>query len=159
VLEVSVSAQVRYSLTEWIRANLPAGKRILELGSGDGTTGRLGLEYDVHSVEHSLRWLWVYHSHYIPTTMVNGWYDPTPLRALIPEAYDLLIVDGPVGDDRVNFIRHFDLFRRDVPIVVDDTERPGEREILRFLAGLGYVEVAWDRSEICKQWTALRPGP
>lgn len=153
-----MNAQVRDSLIDWVRRAIPAGSRILELGSGAGTTGRLGLEYDLHSVEHSPRWLGLYHSRYIPTTLVNGWYDPIPLKSLLPGAYDLLIVDGPIGEDRVNLIHHFDLFRRDVPIVVDDSERAGEREILRFLAGLGYAEVAWDRSAVCKQWTALRPG-
>jgi hypothetical protein len=150
--------QVRASLIEWVRAALPTGKTIVELGSGAGTTGQLGPDYELYSVEHDPWWLGKHRSHYIPTTMVNGWYDPNPLKAL-PAAYDLLIVDGPIGPARANLVHHFDLFRRDVPIVVDDTERAGEQEILRFLAALGYVEVAGDRSDVCQQWLALRPGP
>lgn len=150
--------QVRDSLITWVRAVLPAGKPILELGSGAGTTAHLGPDYELHSVEHDPRWLGRYRSHYIPAPPLwDNWYDPNLLQALLPTTYDLLIVDGPPRECRVNFIRHFTLFKRDVPIVIDDAERAGEQAILQFLAHLNYVEIAGDRSEATKQWVALRP--
>jgi hypothetical protein len=144
-------------LTAWVKHNFPVGKVILELGSGDGTTRELCKDYVLYSVEHSLQWIGKYKSNYIPTKMVNGWYDPDDIVRLSPKNYDLLIVDGPIGKDRVNFIRFFDLFRKDVPIVLDDSERPGEKIIVKFLHDLGYIDIGGDRKFPKKQWVAMSP--
>jgi hypothetical protein len=154
---VNNQVRVRPSLIAWVNSNVPSGKAILELGSGDGTTKELCERYDLYSVEHSPQWIGKYKSNYIPTRMVNGWYDPDDLVRLSPKNYELLIIDGPIGKDRANFIHFFHLFRDDVPIILDDSERVGEQVIVRFLHALGYVDVGGDKKLPTKQWVVMKP--
>ena len=116
-------------LFDWIRANLPDGKTILELGSGEGTH-ELRKHYTVHSIEHDLAF--VKEGNYIHAPIIRyrgyDWYDLTKLKAL-PE-YDLLLIDGPTSViGRRGFTKHLDLFNLNVPIVIDDTQREAERII------------------------------
>ena len=116
-------------LFDWIRANLPDGKTILELGSGDGTD-ELRKHYTVHSIEHDLAF--VKEGNYIHAPIIRyrgyDWYDLTKLKAL--PKYDLLLIDGPTSViGRRGFIKHRDLFNLNVPIVIDDTQREAERII------------------------------
>jgi hypothetical protein len=127
---------------------------ILELGSGSGTTQELSKTYQLHSVEHDKEWLHKYRSHYIHAPLINGWYDPA-IHEQLPRLYNLLIIDGPPGKDRVNVIRHFNMFLLYVPVLIDDTERPGEKEIIKHLIGLGYFVIGEDKRFPAKQWTAL----
>ena len=149
-----MSYAVRFSLLKWVKNNIPAGHAILELGSGSGTTQELSKTYQLYSVEHDKEWLRKYRSHYIHAPLVNGWYDLN-MRPLLPRLYNLLIIDGPPGEDRVNIIKHFDMFLQYVPVIIDDTERPGEKEIIRHLTGLGYFVIDSDKRFPAKQWTAL----
>lgn len=129
---------------DWIRAHLPDGKHILELGSGDVSTWYLLAHYRLTSVEDNPAFLHKYASRYIHAPQVNGWYDVAILEAQLPKDYDLLLVDGPAGSDpRLGFIKNLHLFRPDVPIVVDDTWRAHERKMaddLKTLLG-GALEV------------------
>jgi len=120
---------------------VPKGSTILELGSGSGTK-QLAEKYTMWSIEHDEKWIGhcnIANYIFAPiTTLSDGntqWYDPTILANLIPENYDLILVDGPPGKyGREGFILHHDLFRTDVPIVIDDTIRKEEAEIARELA-------------------------
>ena len=117
-------------LFDWIRANLPDGKTILELGSGDGTD-ELRKHYTVHSIEHDMAF--IKEGNYIHAPIVRypggyDWYDVSKLIGL--PAYDLLLIDGPTGViGRRGFVKHRYMFNLDVPIVVDDTQREAERLI------------------------------
>jgi len=125
---------ISQELFDWIRANLPDGKTILELGSGNGTIELLK-HYEVYSVEHDQYWLdravgcnYIY----APIRDYNEykWYDVSKLT--LPEHYDLIIVDGPTGTiGRGGFIENINLFNTDVPIIIDDTQRQAEA----FMAG------------------------
>lgn len=148
--------EVRSSVIQWIFDHVPRGRAIVELGSGDGTTKALCHDYELHSVEHNAKWVHRYPTRYIHARLVNGWYDPKPLKDKLPSEYDLLIIDGPPCNDRRNIIKFFDLFRQDVPIILDDIERNGEIEILDFLRGIGYVTLHEDRTEKTKQWIVMR---
>ena len=114
-------------LFDWIRQNLPDGKTILELGSGNGTN-ELRKHYTVYSIEHDPKWLKPNNNYiYAPIVSYNGyfWYDISKLQNL-PE-YDLLLVDGPTGTiGRRGFVNHRALFNLEVPIVIDDTQRKAE---------------------------------
>jgi len=128
---------------QWIRAKLPDGKHILELGSGDVSTQYLSAYYRLTSVEDKAEFLNRYPSRYIHAPLVDGWYDTTILEAL-PKDYDLILVDGPVGSEpREGFLRNLRLFRTDVPIVIDDTWREVERKMAAKLALAtgGYLEI------------------
>lgn len=129
---------------EWIYDNVLHGSEVLELGSGNGTK-ELVKYYNVWSVEDNKKWLnYVDESNYIyaPLKKYNfanehsyGWYDDSCLQEL-PSNYDLLIVDGPVGNNRGNFIHFYEYFKRDIPYVIDDTHRSGDREMALKLANI-----------------------
>lgn len=145
---------------EWIRDNIPEGSTILELGSGNGTK-ELVKWYNVYSVEQSEKWLGVEpKSNYIHAPlkaydkMINhssGWYDTDCLSEL-PSEYDLLIIDGPVGNNRGNFIHFHKLFKPNVPYVIDDTNRDGDKKMALELASVlnrEYIEIkGWQKEMI-----------
>ena len=91
---------------KWILENIPKGSTILELGSGNGTK-ELVKYYNVISIEENEKWVNVVpESTYIYSPLkkypfVNKhsccWYDDDKLNNL-PKEYDLLIIDGPVGN-------------------------------------------------------------
>jgi len=127
---------------KWILENIPKGSTILELGSGNGTK-ELVKYYNVISIEENEKWVNVVpESTYIYSPLkeysfVNKhsccWYDDDKLNNL-PKEYDLLIIDGPVGNNRGNFIHFMDKFKKDVPYVIDDTQREGDRKMALNLA-------------------------
>lgn len=136
---------IQPGLIRTIKEILPTGKTILELGSGYGTSV-LVEDYTVYSIEHNHRWLNRYHDNYIHAPLkehkaVNHydgtkWYDFEVLNRELPKIdYDLLLVDGPPYH-RAGFIKYFSLFKRDVPIVFDDYNRPADRAIVIKIAHL-----------------------
>lgn len=136
-------------LYTWIREHVPAGAHILELGSGDVSTPLLAQDYQVTSVEDNVFWLHRHSSHYIYAPLVNGWYDRGALKAQLSLDYALLLVDGPTGSEaRVGLFLNLDLFRLDVPIIVDDTWRSPERAMALKLARVLGAELI-DRNEFC----------
>ena len=120
---------------EWIYENLPHGSTILELGSGDGTK-ELVKYYNVISIEQDQKWIGVVpESKYIYAPLKEykyshscSWFDDSCLNQL-PTEYDLLIIDGPVGNNRGNFVHFMEHFKKDVPYVIDDTNRSGDMEM------------------------------
>ena len=110
-----------------IRRLVPDGAVILELGSGDVSTQYLGQHYRMVSVEDQLEWLNKHKSTYIHAPLVNGWYDIAVLKTRLPQAYHAILVDGPTGEgNRFGFVKNLSLFRTDVPIFFDDTNRSPE---------------------------------
>ena len=139
------------AVIEWIREHLASGSTILELGSGPGT-GVLAERYRMFSVENSLDWVGKYDSTYIHAPLVGGrgpircrtarrwaWYDTDVLRREMPSEYDMILVDGPPGFiGRGGFLTNIHLFRRDVPILLDDTNRPEDAALRdRVAAAIG----------------------
>jgi hypothetical protein len=131
-----------------IRAILPEGKTILELGSGWGS-GQLAKHYEVHSIEHAFQWTDMYHHNYIYAPLKehkvqknypnsNHWYDTRVLRYAVPQvAYDLLLVDGPPRPDRSGLVKYWGIFHTtDVPLVFDDIQRPDDRQVMVSIATL-----------------------
>lgn len=116
-------------MMNWILTNVPKGSTILELGSGNGTK-ELVKNYKVYSIEHDKNWINVVpESNYIHAPIVDNWYDVNVLKKQLPKDYDLLIIDGPIGPMRINFLKNYRLFRNDVTILVDDTNRPEDKKM------------------------------
>jgi hypothetical protein len=121
-------------LFDWILSNLPKGSTILELGSGGGTK-ELVKFYNVYSVEHDIKWVdLVPESTYIHAPLVDGWYDVEILKDKLPKEYDLLLIDGPIGENRINIINHYDIFNKNIPIIIDDTNRENDKNMSLFLS-------------------------
>lgn|SRR5512143_646586 len=146
-------AGITEPLFQWIRAHLPDGKHILELGSGDVSTWYLSEHYRMTSVEDQAQYLNKHPSRYIHAPLVDGWYDLAVLKAQLPSDYDLILVDGPVGSHpRLGFQRNLTLFKTSVPIVIDDTWRENERKMANELqAQLG------GKLEVYEHFCALNP--
>lgn len=121
-------------LFDWILSNLSKGSTILELGSGSGTK-ELVKFYNVYSVEHDIKWVdLVPESTYIHAPLVDGWYDVEILKDKLPKEYDLLLIDGPIGESRINIINHYDMFNKNIPIIIDDTNRENDKNMSLFLS-------------------------
>lgn len=107
---------------------LPFNKTILEIGSGRATQ-ILSKFYNMISIESNPSWLNKYKSNYIyipETNMMSKefgetkWLDINILQKKLTNLnYDLLIVDS--GGDRVGIYDNFELFKKDIPIIFDDT--------------------------------------
>ena len=115
---------------EWIYNNIKHGSTILELGSGTGTI-ELCKYYNVYSVEQEARWLNLAHDQYIFAPLKSydnmaphssGWYNDSMFEKL-PTNYDFLLIDGPVGNNRANFMLFHEKFNFDIPVLLDDTQR------------------------------------
>lgn len=120
---------------KWVLDNTPMGSIILELGAGYNSTKTLSEKYKMYSVEHNEKYCNLYNSTYIHAPLKNDWYCVDTLKENIPNLYDLIIVDGPPGmlngnnQIRYGFIKNLDLFRMDVPVIFDDTNRDGWGEV------------------------------
>jgi len=120
-------------LFDWIVANVPQGSTMLELGAGHVSTKFLSQRYKLYSVEDKAEFLNIYPSTYIyaPIDTNKNWYYRKALEEDLPKEYDCILVDGPTGEgNRWGFLENLDLFRQDVPIIVDDTWRRAEKDLL-----------------------------
>ena len=128
--------EISHDLYQYLEANLPEGKTILELGSGWGTS-QLMRKWNVWSIEDRPEWHCKFNeaqSRLVP--LKDKWYDPDILENTLTNLkYDLLLVDGPY-DNREGFITHFSLFNQKVPIVFDDVKRDAGKAIAYSIAVL-----------------------
>ena len=146
-------AAISNELFEWIYENLEHGKTILEFGSGTGTI-ELTKYWNVYSVEQSAKWIGkAPNSNYIHAPIKGGWYDTNIVFNNIPEQYDLLLIDGPMGYQlRSGIDKYIDRFSENVPIILDDTHRIPDKEHAIALAkqlNKEYIEIeGWQKNFI-----------
>jgi hypothetical protein len=118
----------------YIIENVPTGSTMIELGSGLGSTPALGAKYTLYSIEQNVEFVGKFDcTTYISAPLVNGWYNRANVKAGLPVEYDAILIDGPIGTNRVNFVNNLDLFNLDVLIVVDDSQRAPEQELVKVL--------------------------
>jgi len=139
---------------KYVVNNYSPDEIILEIGAGYGSTKTFS-EYfhKMYSVENNHKYCNLYHDNYLQVDLAeDGWYDSSKLELVLPDDYTILILDGPLGgcdppfikkDDkpfRSGFFRKsWDLFKKDVPIIVDDTDRDWhERDVVSFLENNNY---------------------
>ena len=134
-------ANIEQALFDFILDVLPEGKTILELGSGWGTT-QLLKHWKVISVEHNKVWWDKLTNPCIKAPLTEHkairnhsgpmkWYDRDILKpALKGLEYDLLLIDGPVGDTRCGVVKYIDLFNPEAIMVFDDLQRKADRAII-----------------------------
>jgi predicted O-methyltransferase YrrM len=131
-------------------------RQIVECGSGLSTVTiarALGAVQagHVHALEHSRMWAantrravadLAEFATVIDAPLVDGWYDPDVLARLPERGIDLLLVDGPpAGEPGIDESRYpalprlADRLAPNAAVVLDDSERAGERRVLeRWLA-------------------------
>lgn len=115
---------------DYIQQVLPAGKTILELGSG-WASEILSEHYTVYSIEHDPQWVGKYNTHYIYAPIINDWYDVSILSNELPTHYDLILIDGPTGTiGRGAFYNHLYLFNTNTIMIFDDVHRNAEYNLL-----------------------------
>lgn len=121
----------------WITKEIPEGKTILEFGSGTGTI-ELTKHYKVFSVEQNSKWVGLApDSNYIYAPLKRGWYDADIVFSEIPKDYDLIIIDGPMGQDfRSGIDEHWSKLNTNVPLLFDDTHRTKDRDHAIHVASL-----------------------
>lgn len=136
-------------MMHWILDNINKNNNILEIGSGYGTI-ELSKFYSVYTIEHDKNWLNICkNAEYIFAPLNNKWYDVNKLYNTLPSNYSLIIVDGPPAiynenKDQKNEIRsgfydNFSLFKKDVPIIIDDSNRDLDRVLIgRIMEKYGY---------------------
>jgi hypothetical protein len=121
-------SNISEKLFNFVVDKLPSGSTILEFGSGQGSTGQLSQHYKMYSIEHDQNYLNKYNSNYIHAPIVNGWYDVPKIKNGLPEKYDMILIDGPVGEGNripiLNYLKLFDMENK--WIIIDDTHRVGE---------------------------------
>jgi glycosyltransferase involved in cell wall biosynthesis len=125
-----------------IEAKIPVGSKIIEFGSGSGTT-RLLSKFKVTSIEHDFRFIVkrckehkVFH---VP--IENGWYNNSMIKNLVDnEKFDLMIIDGPPGELRLGIVKNLELFNHiDCPMIFDDIDREGDEIAMKlFCDKFGY---------------------
>ena len=106
-----------------IRLLVKPGSKVLELGSGRGSTPALAPIYDLRSIEHKPDFVGMYNNKenyiYIPLGEMS-FYERSLIKK-IDFKYDLLLVDGPDEENRPEaFMNNCDLFDKNVPWVFDD---------------------------------------
>ena len=156
------------TLFDYIRDLLEPGSRILELGSGWGTS-QLSNFFEMYSVEHDLDFIDIHNSSYIYSSIKEysdsifpeekGWYDIDALRNQLPREYDLILVDGPPGTiGRGGFYKNLNLFNNNIPIILDDVEREDELKLLRLVEQkLGRKAIIHQGDDGDKHFAVLMP--
>jgi hypothetical protein len=125
----------------------PKKGTILELGSG-ATTGLIKEHREVYSIEDNPDWVGKYNDkeHYVYAPRENGFYDKGVLVNL--PRYDVLFVDGPAHDSRIDrFVDNIRFFRPDVPWFFDDTAHAAfEPGLQRLQAVRGKTMIRFDKN-------------
>ena len=123
------------NLFNWIINNIPLSSTILELGSGAGSH-ELSKYFSVYSIEQNRDYVNLYpdvNYIYAPISKATGWYEESCI-SLLPKDYQLLILDGPAGFKRSNFIQYSKHFNLNVPIIIDDVHRAPESNFAMYMS-------------------------
>jgi len=115
--------------------------KILMLGSGPGSIVLAKAGVEVWAIEENPQYILEgvpKNHHYIYCPLKNykhnehqeyKWYHVSQLK--LPKYYDLIVVDGPAySENRFGFYQHFNLFKKDVDIIMDDINRTVEYKTL-----------------------------
>jgi hypothetical protein len=124
----------------WLRFRIP-GLHVVELGSGEGSAALASMCDHLTSIEHDPVWVErgnlqpIDNRRIVEAPIVNGWYSVEVLKRQLPPKIHAVIVDGPTGAiGRYPLLQNLDLFPKDVPLLIDDVNRPSERELAMAIA-------------------------
>lgn len=142
-----------HDFINYVNNNYPKDLTVLEIGAGYNSTSLFYKNFKkIYSIENNKKFINLYHNNYIHIELDKdtGWYDADDFREKIPNDYDIIVLDGPLGGHskpldspkpfRLGFCEiSWDAIRKDVPIIVDDIDRDWrEKKIVEFLESDGY---------------------
>jgi hypothetical protein len=113
-------------VSEFLALEYP-GAKILELGGGTGSPYLHHLNSDVLTVEHDPDWITYLEGmgcRYLAVPLEAGWYLPSKELGQAMAAAQVIVVDGPPGRKRVNFMQHLHRVPPGCVVVLDDAHRP-----------------------------------
>jgi len=151
---------MRTDFIPWVIDNIPHQKTIIELGAGKTSTKIFNEFYNLYSIEHNEQYINLYKGvNYIHAPLKNEWYDPDIIKQMLPDDYDCIVVDGPPGmlnnnnQIRYGFIKNLSLFKDNVPIIFDDTDRVGwgEEKAVSKLKEIGFHITKYDTFTVCRR--------
>ena len=115
---------------DMIKREVPSGSTILEFGSGDGTK-KLCENYTVYSIEENKDFVGKYHGNYLHAEIVDDWYNKEKVVEFVRNLdYDAIIIDGPAYGLRKGILDILEHLNLDVPIFIDDIDRPDDLSVL-----------------------------
>jgi len=158
------------SYINYVLNNFPQDTCVLEIGAGFRSTKSFSQYFNkMYSIEHDHSFIGHYDSEYLHVEINNetGWYDVDQFRKNLPKDYDLIILDGPQGgfipskpsnkEFRYGFCNLFQDIKKNVIIIVDDTDRPWrEVEVVEFLKSKGYRVDVKDGFTVCHPQKELK---
>lgn len=139
----------------YIKNNYNKKDILLEIGAGYNSTKEFSKYFSkMYSIENNPRFCNLYNSNYILIPLdSDGWYERSQFKKTIPNDYNLILLDGPLGgfnppfkkNDkyiyRYGFVKNnWDSIKKDVDIIIDDTDRNWyEKDVVQFLKEQGYI--------------------
>lgn len=129
-------------LFEFIINKIPSGSTVIEIGSGYCSTQAFSKIYNLFSIENNPKYInLVKDVNYIYAPISNGWYNREIVKNSIPTNYQLVFVDGPIGEclldienseyhnGRAGILDNIDIFNKDSIYIFHDTYRINEVKI------------------------------
>jgi len=114
--------------------NLEKNSTILEFGSGLGTQQLIKLGYNMLSIEQDSRFINLYHNNYCYAPLKNDWYDLDAVSSFVKNInYDAVLIDGPAHVPHRKRILDVPNLNLNKFLIVDDIERPPDRELFEIL--------------------------
>lgn len=110
--------------------NIPIGWPILELGSG-WASGEISRYYNLWSIEHNGDFMNKYNTNYVLAPLKDGWYDKEIVKNHLEKmghSYKLILIDGPDSNNRWKIMENLNLFKWNVPVVIDDYQESNVKD-------------------------------
>lgn len=128
------------------------GTKMLEFGAGDVSTKAFSQYFELTTIEQMNEWIGRYPSKYIHAPLRGDWYDRNYLLNL-PKDFEVIFVDGPLGDKRQGVLNNLDLFNTDCVWVFHDIYRPTERKLAVDFANITNKKINF--YEDCDYWAVV----
>lgn len=137
---------------EYLIERFPKGTKMLEFGAGDVSTKVFSQYFQLTTIEQMSEWIGKYNSNYIHAPLFENWYDRKYLLGL-PKDFEIVFVDGPLGDKRQGILEHLDLFNTECVWLFHDIYRPTERKLALDFATLTNKKINF--FETCDYWAVV----
>lgn len=119
-------ASITWGHIKLIASHIHNKSKVVELGSGLSTEYFSVLTENFTSVEHDKKWL---QNNSIHRPIKDGWYDLNLSDYMLIQEADVLIVDGPPGQEGLRYNFNLDVIPEKAFIFVDDVHREKDKDL------------------------------